>query len=549
MAGLGPVPGDGAPAGALSPPEPDAAWVTATYVDVFERVPTSGQNAHRVGQLRSGRSLRSVADELIDTDEHRSVTMRRLYARILDRFPDEPSRTYWMGQLEAGVRVSTVASFLYGSPELYADAGGTAADYVTFLYRDILGREPDAPGAAYWTARIEAGGNRTRLARDWLLTPEATGLQATLMFLGVLHRPPSPAERATWSGHLRRVDERRVLAALVSSPEAYRNAGATDRSIRLTGGDATSREPSFHPGGRIIAFTSAASDLTGTPSPPGDDVFVFDRRTGRLRAITAGNGPSSDPFVSPDGGTVVFQSAASNLVPGDDNGVIDVFSAPTGGGPVTRITDGEVDSTDPVTSTGGQVIAFTAGGQVHVHTVGGGTEQVPGMASASTPDLSADGSTLVFTGQQADPAPAPSLIHLARLPLTDSSDLVPLSERLVLGRPTVSADGTKALFVEAEFVGPSYLSTVVLATVGPEGVTERQMPTDLYKPQAARLGDAGGDLLASGFRFDVGAVTDSFHVDANAGLPGPFPDDADLTSRGTYVVASRSGQIRLYGDD
>ena len=70
---------------------------------------------------------------------------------------------------------------------------------------------------------------------------------------------------------------------------------------------------------------------------PGDtngvsDVFVRDRVNGTTERVsvatdgTEGNGPAGDfTSISADGRFVGFDSYASNLVPGDANGVVDVF--------------------------------------------------------------------------------------------------------------------------------------------------------------------------------------------------------------------------------
>ena len=68
----------------------------------------------------------------------------------------------------------------------------------------------------------------------------------------------------------------------------------------------------------------------------GDDVFVRDRVAGttvRLSShyqtgIAVGG---LRPGISADGSTVAFTSSSSLLVPGDTNGIVDVFVAPAGG--------------------------------------------------------------------------------------------------------------------------------------------------------------------------------------------------------------------------
>ena len=113
-----------------------------------------------------------------------------------------------------------------------------------------------------------------------------------------------------------------------------RATGITQRvSVDSSGGEV--HDPSYRPSisadGRFVAFESLSSDLV-----PGDtnlawDVFVHDRSTGsteRISLSTAGvqgNDASWDATISSDGRYVVFSSYASNLVPGDANGDLDVF--------------------------------------------------------------------------------------------------------------------------------------------------------------------------------------------------------------------------------
>jgi hypothetical protein len=89
-------------------------------------------------------------------------------------------------------------------------------------------------------------------------------------------------------------------------------------------------DPSVSADGRYVAFYSLASNLV-----PGDtgtsDVFVHDRVTDATERVSSapggsqGNGGSSSPSVSADGRYFAFVSEASDLVPGDANGVGDVF--------------------------------------------------------------------------------------------------------------------------------------------------------------------------------------------------------------------------------
>jgi Tol biopolymer transport system component len=96
-------------------------------------------------------------------------------------------------------------------------------------------------------------------------------------------------------------------------------------------------EPSISADGRFVSFSSFATDLVRRDTNKIQDVFVRDRDTGTtVRASVASDGTqatgiagpfdnSADPSISGDGRIVAFSSSATNLVLGDVNGTRDVF--------------------------------------------------------------------------------------------------------------------------------------------------------------------------------------------------------------------------------
>jgi Tol biopolymer transport system component len=85
--------------------------------------------------------------------------------------------------------------------------------------------------------------------------------------------------------------------------------------------------------GRYVAFLSEATNLVPADTNGQWDVFVRDRWAATTNRVTVsstgveGNGPSAGgpEAISADGQRVTFESVASNLVPGDTNGVNDIF--------------------------------------------------------------------------------------------------------------------------------------------------------------------------------------------------------------------------------
>ncbi len=83
--------------------------------------------------------------------------------------------------------------------------------------------------------------------------------------------------------------------------------------------------------GRYIAFASDDTQLVSGDSNGVADIFVVDMASGAIRRVSttvsgqSANAASSAPAISHDGQSIAFASAASNLVPGDANGLSDIF--------------------------------------------------------------------------------------------------------------------------------------------------------------------------------------------------------------------------------
>ena len=98
-----------------------------------------------------------------------------------------------------------------------------------------------------------------------------------------------------------------------------------------TQGDSYSFPAGISADGRFVAFTSNASNFIPGDSNGDVDAFVHDRITGNTTPVsiatngTQGNSLSFAGGISADGRFVGFQTPSNNLVNGDTNGVGDVF--------------------------------------------------------------------------------------------------------------------------------------------------------------------------------------------------------------------------------
>jgi Tol biopolymer transport system component len=133
----------------------------------------------------------------------------------------------------------------------------------------------------------------------------------------------------------------------------------------------SSNSPSISADGRYVAFPSNASNLVAGDTNGKSDIFVRDRQANTTTRVsiasdgTQGNGSSAFPSISADGRYVAFVSSASNLVPGDTNGVWDIFVRDRQANTTTRVsiasdgTQGNDSSyTSPSISADGGYVAF-----------------------------------------------------------------------------------------------------------------------------------------------------------------------------------------------
>jgi Tol biopolymer transport system component len=191
--------------------------------------------------------------------------------------------------------------------------------------------------------------------------------------------------------------------------------------------NANSNQASVSGDGRYVAFASGASNLVSGDNAD-TDVFVRDRMTGITTLVSQstggakGNGMSSAPSISADGRYIAFQSAANNLVAGDNNGKADIFLRDTVAGTTVLISKNGAtlangDSRQPDLSADGKWVVFTTAASNLPNDPAAGKEDVyirevatdaiapisvtgnnaPGNGDSLSPSISADGTRVAFT--------------------------------------------------------------------------------------------------------------------------------------------------------
>ncbi|EJL35455.1 periplasmic component of the Tol biopolymer transport system, partial [Caulobacter sp. AP07] len=124
-------------------------------------------------------------------------------------------------------------------------------------------------------------------------------------------------------------------------------------SLGLSGVDAQSvadvRSVVLSADGTKVLFSSDDGNLVAGDTNGNWDIFVKDLLTGvvtRVSTDATGAQSTASPgyynsyyaTFSPDGGKIIFSSSAANLVPGDTNGLVDVFVKDLASGAITRVS-------------------------------------------------------------------------------------------------------------------------------------------------------------------------------------------------------------------
>ncbi|WP_342118471.1 DUF4214 domain-containing protein [Pseudoduganella sp. OTU4001] len=86
----------------------------------------------------------------------------RLYQAAFNRTPDLGGLGFWIGQLDKGLPLRTVADAFVGSNEFKTLYGSAPSNntFIQALYQNVLHRSPDAAGFEFWNKAMQSGTSR-----------------------------------------------------------------------------------------------------------------------------------------------------------------------------------------------------------------------------------------------------------------------------------------------------------------------------------------------------------------------------------------------------
>ncbi|WP_426573512.1 fibronectin type III domain-containing protein [Aquihabitans sp. McL0605] len=128
----------------------------------------------------------------------------RLYWAYLGRIPDHSGLEYWTTKRRSGTTLLQISASFAASNEFKHTYGSlSSGGFVDLVYRNVLGRAPDAAGRKYWVGRLANGTSRAQLMIDFSESREYRGSSAAAVtvveiFAGMVDRSPTKVELSTW---------------------------------------------------------------------------------------------------------------------------------------------------------------------------------------------------------------------------------------------------------------------------------------------------------------------------------------------------------------
>jgi hypothetical protein len=172
--------------------------------------------------LAQGVSRDQVARGFWHSAEHRGQEVDSYYHTFLQRDPEPAGRAFWVNELLSGMDELTAVQIFLTSAEYARLHPGTEA-FVRALYHDVLGRDGEAAGLAYWEGTLNAGAGRDFVASGFLHSAESYTRVLGALYAEYLRRAGEPAGVDYWLNRLRTggMSVAEVARAFLASDEFF----------------------------------------------------------------------------------------------------------------------------------------------------------------------------------------------------------------------------------------------------------------------------------------------------------------------------------------
>lgn len=211
---------DGSGTGASSAPSPPvvlpygsfSATVEGLYAQMLGRAPTASERAAGIATIAEGDDIGPLVQDLrrntggVGSDAATNVDpVARLYFAYFLRVPDASGLAHWIARKRQGTTLASISATFAASSEFKNRYGSLSNDgFVRLIYRNVLGREPEASGLAYWVGQLDRGSKtRGQVMANFSQSSEfqrhiATAVDVAVVWDQLASKAPSKAVFDEW---------------------------------------------------------------------------------------------------------------------------------------------------------------------------------------------------------------------------------------------------------------------------------------------------------------------------------------------------------------
>lgn len=216
-------------------------YVNDVFFELLNRPADPGALQAFGGELAAG-TAKGVVLLQIETavnaagrNEYNDNTVNNLFQQFLGRNADLGALNFYGSELSSGAGIQQLEAQIIGSDEYFANAGGTNTAFISAMYRDLLNRNPDSGGLAFYTNFINEQTQenptapqstiRATTAANLLGQTETITDQVTLFYTIYLNRQPDNSGLAFYINQLQNGVTLQAVTNefLASTPEYFNN--------------------------------------------------------------------------------------------------------------------------------------------------------------------------------------------------------------------------------------------------------------------------------------------------------------------------------------
>jgi YD repeat-containing protein len=201
-------------------------YLDAIYRDLLNRAPDPAGQTFWTQAIQDGATPSDIARAVAGSPEALQNMVQQDYTTLLRRGADPGGLATFTGALAAGATPVQIEATFLASPEFASvRTDGTDSGFLSAVYSDVLKRQPDAAGVAFFGGQLSSGMPRERVAEEIAGSPEAHQTLVDSWYNTAFGHAADAAGKAFWSAMLDHgAAAAAVEAGVFGSPEFLRVA-------------------------------------------------------------------------------------------------------------------------------------------------------------------------------------------------------------------------------------------------------------------------------------------------------------------------------------